>query len=71
MIQTVTGALGVLSIAVLTVVGLWSFVSSYVLESSPAFFEATLASLGVVVAFVFVLFVLGARSDDWLETPYW
>lgn len=66
------GLFGTLVVAAMVAVGGWAFLSTYALERAAGPLAVpTLATLLVSGGFVFALFVLGARSDRWLENPYW
>ncbi|USZ71770.1 hypothetical protein [Natronosalvus halobius] len=68
----VVSGLGVpLATAGLVVAALWTVVDTYVVRSYTEYLLLTAGALVVAFAFVFVLFVLGARSDRWLSSPYW
>ncbi|WP_255167294.1 hypothetical protein [Natrononativus amylolyticus] len=69
--RTLTGVLGTLVIVSMATVGVWALVANYVLESPGALFLPSLATLIVTSVVVFGLFALGARSDRWLQNPYW
>lgn len=69
--RTLTGLLGTLAVAGLAAAGLWALIVNYVLESPGDLFVPTLATVVVTFAVVFGLFAVGARSDRWLQNPYW
>ena len=64
------GLLGVLTVLALAVLSVWSFVDSYLIESSD-YLAPTLGALAVVVLVIGALSLLGARSRRWLAGPYW
>ena len=64
------GLLGVLTIAALAVLGVWSFVDSQLIGSSD-YLASILGVLAVVIVVVGALSLLGARSRRWLTGPYW
>lgn len=66
-----SGLLGAAVAVAFAAVGLWAFASNYALAAAGEYLLPTLASLAITAAVVFGLFVLGARSDRWLGTPYW
>ncbi|WP_254768339.1 hypothetical protein [Salinilacihabitans rarus] len=66
-----SGLVGAAVVVAFGAVGFWSFASNYALASAGEYLAPTLASLVITAAVVFGLFVLGARSDRWLGTPYW
>ncbi|WP_049925326.1 hypothetical protein [Halopiger goleimassiliensis] len=68
---TLLGLVGVVSIAVLAAIGIYSFVSSYLLESAGELLTPTLAAIVLTVLVVGALSVLGARSRRWMQNPYW
>ncbi|WP_440765339.1 hypothetical protein [Natronorubrum sp. DTA7] len=75
--QTVTrsvprsvGLLGTLTIAALVALGLWGFADSYLIESGD-YLAPTIGVFIATVVFIGALVVLGARSKEWLEGPYW
>ncbi len=59
--------------ALAAVAGLVAAAAWGVLDGSlgGAYLLPTIATALVVTGVVFALFVLGARSDRWLENPYW
>ncbi|WP_049896607.1 hypothetical protein [Natrialba chahannaoensis] len=67
----IPGLLGALSVGVLAVLGVYGFVTGYLLESPGALFVPTIATLGLTVVVVGVLVVVGARSKRWRQNPYW
>lgn len=68
---TIPGLLGALSIGVLVVLGVYGFVTGYLLESPGELLVPSVATLAVTVAVVGVLVLLGARSRRWRQNPYW
>ena len=64
------GLLGVLTVVALAVLGIWSFVDSYLIGSTD-YLAPTLGVLAVAIVTVGALSVLGARSKRWLAGPYW
>lgn len=64
------GLLGALTVVLLAVLGVWSFVDSNLLGSGD-YLAPVLGMLAVVVVAVGALIVLGARSREWLANPYW
>lgn len=68
--RRLAGLLGTLVVAAAIVLGVYSLVTNYWLESAGELVP-TAASIVVVAAFCFGLFVLGAKSDRWLRNPYW
>ncbi|WP_137290032.1 hypothetical protein [Natronorubrum halophilum] len=65
------GLLGVLIVAGLATLGLWSFVDSYLFETGGEYFASTIGVLVITAAFVGGLVILGARSKRWRAGPYW
>ncbi|MFC4246180.1 hypothetical protein ACFOZ7_04120 [Natribaculum luteum] len=66
------GLLGTLVVVAMVAAGAVAFVTTYGLEASAGdLLVPTLVTLFVVAAAVFGLFVLGARSDSWIRSPYW
>ncbi|SDQ92918.1 hypothetical protein [Natronobacterium texcoconense] len=68
---TITGLLGTLVIAALAVLGVYGFVTGYLLESPGDLLAPSLGVLAVTIVFVGALIVLGARSRRWRQNPYW
>lgn len=64
------GLLGALTVVLLAVLGVWSFVDSTLIGSGD-YLAPILGVLAVVVVVVGALVVLGARSREWLANPYW
>ncbi|MFP8956393.1 hypothetical protein ACLI4Y_06670 [Natrialbaceae archaeon A-CW3] len=69
--RLVSGLGTVVVVAALVVAGFWGLIDTYVVESATTYLLPTLGALAVAFAFVFVLFVLGAKSDKWIRSPYW
>lgn len=70
--RKITGALGIVVIIWAVVVGVSTFLEFYLLDvSEGAQPLPTFAVLAIAILFVFALFALGARSDRWLQNPYW
>lgn len=68
----VVGLAGTLVIAALALAGGVALVRNYVVDGTdPTLTAPTAVALVIAVGVVFGLFVLGARSDRWLENPYW
>ncbi|MFP9192099.1 hypothetical protein [Natronosalvus vescus] len=67
----VSGLGTVVVVAALVVAGLWGVIDTYIVESTTTYMLPTLGTLAVAFGFVFVLFVLGAKSDRWIRSPYW
>ncbi len=61
-------AAGLVVVAGLVAAGLWGVLDGVL---GGGYLAATVAAGSVVAGLVFSLFVLGARSDRWLENPYW
>ena len=56
----------------LVAVGGWALVENYALTVvDESLTTPTFATLAATLLVVFVLFALGARSDRWLQNPYW
>ena len=71
-LQRALALLGVLVVAAIAVVGGYAFVLNYAIAvADPTLRTPTAATLVLTGLVVFALFVLGARSDRWLENPYW
>lgn len=68
LLERAGAAAGIAIVAGLLAAGLWGLFAG-VLDD--ALFAPTVGSGLVVAGLVFALFVLGARSDRWLENPYW
>lgn len=67
-----TGAIGVLVVVGTAVVGVSAFLENYLFDvAEGARLAPTFVALFVTVLFVFALFAVGARSDRWLQSPYW
>lgn len=69
--RTITGVLGVLVIVAMVLIGMWGFVDTAALDILGDYGTATVASLGVVVAFVAVLSLVAIRADVLGRNPYW
>ncbi|WP_265111392.1 hypothetical protein [Halosolutus halophilus] len=69
--QTSSGLLATLTVACLAIVGVWGFVSNYLLGSPGQWLVPTVATLLITAVFVGALAVTGARSKRWRENPYW
>lgn len=61
-------AAGLVVVAGLLVAGLWGALDG---SLGGGYLAPTVVAGLVVAGVVFALFVLGARSDRWLENPYW
>lgn len=66
-----TGLLGTLVIATLVALGLFGFLTGYVIDSPGEWLAPTIGSLAVAAAVVGLLIVAGARSRRWRQNPYW
>ncbi|MFC4543587.1 hypothetical protein ACFO5R_16805 [Halosolutus amylolyticus] len=69
--RTTSGLLATLTVVCLAIVGVYGFVSSYLLGSPGEWLVPTVATLAVTVVFVGALAATGARSKRWRENPYW
>ncbi|GAB3026734.1 hypothetical protein [Natronobiforma cellulositropha] len=64
--------LAALLVAVTAALGGWTLLSTLALEPADGSLIApTVATLVLTAVVVFALFAAGARSDRWLENPYW
>ncbi|ELZ10063.1 hypothetical protein [Natrialba aegyptia] len=68
---TIEGLLGTGVVGVLAALGVYGFTTGYLLESPGRLFAPSVATLGIVVAVVGTLVLLGARSKRWRQNPYW
>lgn len=70
--RTITGVIGVLVVVAVTVLGVATFLQTYLLDASAGAQQIpTFAVLAIVILFTFALFALGAKSDRWMRNPYW
>ena len=69
--RVIAGLCTTLIVAALVGAGLWTIVDTYVVGANNGFLLESVATAVIAFGFVFVLFVLGARSDRWLRSPYW
>lgn len=69
--RVLSGLIPAAVVVLLVALGLWAMVDTYVVESATTYLLPSVGVLVVAFAFVFVLFVLGARSDSWIRSPYW
>lgn len=60
-----------LLVIILVGAGLWTIVDTYVVGANDGYLLESVATGAIAFGFVFGLFVLGARSDRWLRSPYW
>ncbi|AFZ74501.1 hypothetical protein [Natronobacterium gregoryi] len=68
---TITGLFGALVVALLAVLGVYGFVTGYLLESPGDLFVPSIGVLAVTIVVVGALILLGARSSQWRQNPYW
>lgn len=68
---TIAGLLGSLAVAVLVVLGVYGFVTGYLLESPGDLFAPSIGTLAVTIVVVAALIGLGTRSTGRLRNPYW
>ncbi|MEY7847770.1 hypothetical protein AB7C87_01010 [Natrarchaeobius sp. A-rgal3] len=69
--RTLAAVIGTAVVVGAVAVGVYGFVTSYVLESAGALLVPTLAALALVILVVAGLIALGVGASLRLETPYW